>query len=90
MTLTCWHMQGEYIFTLTQLIVVDRVRVILALQTEKFLIIVQTPQVHIHSCLKYKNGLGCHQRCSVLTKHTVFQSIKTTILNIGRLVAYLE
>lgn len=58
--LTRWRMQGGYIFTLTQLIFLDRVRVIWALQNtqESFsLLFKHAIRTRIHSCLKCRNGL---------------------------------
>lgn len=77
LTLTCWHMQGEYIFTLTQLIVVDCVRVISALQTQRKVshYCSNIPTTHPFLSIMQKWSL-LQPKMLILTKHTVFQSIK--------------
>lgn len=58
--------------------------------TEKFLIILPTPQPHMHTCLKCRNCLCCYQICLVLSKHAVSKSINTPVHNLGSPVAYLK
>lgn len=88
-TLTRWRMQGGYIFTLTQLIFLDRVRVIWALQkhTGKFLIIVQTRHPFLSEMQKWPVA----RRDARFRLNTLFfQSIKRAILNMGIPAGCLE